>query len=357
MATSGSRPTLVTVARLAGVSVASVSRVLTGGTATPEMQERVRTAVAQLGYVPDAAARSLRARRTHQLAFAVADVGNPTYVAMMRGIESITRSSGYRLLVQSTGSDVADEVSLIESLGHRYVDGLIISPIRVTHDLLRALALAAAPVVVVGSLPDDALVDNVRTDSGAGLRLAAEHLLATGRRRLALVNGPVDTTPGRRRTGGFESVAAAAGLPAADTAIEYAADFTYAAGLVAARSLLDRFRPDAVLCGNDLIAFAVIRTLAGLGLSVPGDVAVAGIDDTDLAEMHLPSLTSVSLGSAKRGSLAAAMLLDRLATPDLPPRQELVLPRLVIRESTQAPLSHPLSGGPAPTGDLHDRRP
>ncbi len=375
MTTSASRPTMVTVARLAGVSVASVSRVLNGGAATPEMEERVHAAAAQLGYVPDAAARSLRAGRTGQLAFAIADVGNPTYVAMMRGIESVTRASGYRLLVQSTGSDVAAEVSLIESLGRRYVDGLIISPIRVTHELLRALATAAAPVAVVGNLPEGALVDNVQTDSEAGLRLAAEHLLAAGARRIALVNGPVDTTPGRRRTRGFETTVAAAGLPAGDVAIEYAADFTYADGLVAARSLLSRFRPDAVACGNDLLAFAVIRTLAELGLAVPGDVLVTGVDDTDLAEMHLPSLTSVSLESARRGSLAAAMMLGRLAAPGLPPRLEQVPPRLVVRESSQpirpplhlssaglAPPGTPAPGSPAPdrpalTGDPHDPRP
>jgi LacI family transcriptional regulator len=361
---------MVTVARLAGVSVASVSRVLNGGSATPKMEERVHAAAAQLGYVPDAAARSLRAGRTGQLAFAIADVGNPTYVAMMRGIESVTRASGYRLLVQSTGSDVAAEVSLIESLGRRYVDGLIISPIRITHELLRALATAAAPVTVVGNLPEGALVDNVQTDSEAGLRLAAEHLLAADARRIALVNGPVDTTPGRRRTRGFEATVAAAGLPAGDVAIEYAADFTYAAGLVAARSLLSRFRPDAVACGNDLLAFAVIRTLAELGLSVPGDVLVTGVDDTDLAEMHLPSLTSVSLESARRGSLAAAMMLGRLANPDLPPRLEQVPARLVIRESSQptrpsmhltsaglTPPGSPQPGGLALTGDLHDPRP
>ncbi len=153
------RPTLITVARLAGVSVASVSRVLNGGSATPAMEERVRTAAGQLGYVPDAGARSLRAGRTQQLALAVADVGNPTYVAMMRGIESKVRASGYRLLVHSTGSDSADEVSLVESLGHRYVDGLIICPIRITHELLRALASAATPVVVVGNLPEGSLVE------------------------------------------------------------------------------------------------------------------------------------------------------------------------------------------------------
>ncbi|HEY1621055.1 MAG TPA: substrate-binding domain-containing protein, partial [Streptosporangiaceae bacterium] len=121
-------------------------------------------------------------------------------------------------------------------------------------------------------------------------------------------------------------------------------------------------------CGNDLLAFAVIRTLAELGLSVPGDVLVTGVDDTDLAEMHLPSLTSVSLESARRGSLAAAMMLGRLASPDLPPRLEQVPARLVVRESSQparpslhltsAGLASPGSpGGPALTGDLHDPRP
>ena len=128
----------------------------------------------------------------------MADVGNPVYVAMIRGIESVFSGLGYRLLVHSTGSDTADEVSLIESLGKRYVDGLIIAPIRDNHRLLRALAAAAAPVVVIGNLPDGALVDSVPIDFGAGLRLAAEHLVASGRQALALVNGPDDTVPGRR---------------------------------------------------------------------------------------------------------------------------------------------------------------
>jgi LacI family transcriptional regulator len=335
MAPSAVRPTLVTVARLAGVSVASASRVLSGGTATPDMERRVRAAAQQLGYVPDAAARSLRAGRTQQLAFAVADVGNPTYVAMMRGIESIIKPAGYRLLVRSTGSDPADEVGLVESLGRRYVDGLIICPIRITHELLRALAVAAAPVVVVGNLPEGALVDNVRTDSGLGIRLGVEHLLATGRGALGLINGPLDTSPGARRQAAFEDTVARQALPAGSSASECAGDFTYRAGLAAADRLLRRFRPDAVMCGNDLLAFGLIRKLAELGRSVPGDVAVVGMDDTELAQMHLPSLSSVSLESATRGRLAARLLIERFADPDLPPRRETVMPRLVIRESSQ----------------------
>ena len=331
------RPTLITVARLAGVSVASASRVLNGGSATPAMEQRVRAAAGQLGYVPDAGARSLRAGRTQQLALAVADLGNPTYVAMMRGIESRVSASGYRLLVHSTGSDSADEVSLLESLGHRYVDGLIICPIRITHELLRALASAAAPVVVVGNLPEGSLVNNVRIDSAAGVRLAVDHMIATGRRSLGMVNGPTDTAPGARRLAGFGEAMRAAGLPVGPAALECAADFTYAAGLGAADRLLGRFRPDAVMCGNDLLAFAVIRKLTERGLSVPGDVTVVGMDDTDLAGMHLPTLSSVSLESAARGQLAAQLLLDRFTTPDLPPRRETVTPRLVIRESSRPP--------------------
>jgi LacI family transcriptional regulator len=332
MPPTASRPTLVTVARLAGVSVASASRVLSGGQATPDMERRVREAAAQLGYVPDTAARSLRARRTNQLAFAVPDVGNPAYVEMMRGIESVTRASGYRLLVQSTGADVAEEVSLIQSLGERYVDGLIIVPIRITDELLRALAVTAAPIAVVTSLPDGAPVDNVRTDSGLGVTFVIEHMLKSGRQAFAMLNGPADTVPGAERIRGFETAVGAAGLR--PVAVELASDFTYAAGLVAARRFLSRCRPDAIVCGNDLLAFAAIRALREERLDVPDDVAVAGIDNTELAEMHLPSLTSVSLESAPRGQLAARMLLDRIGNPDLPPRREKVLPRLVVREST-----------------------
>jgi LacI family transcriptional regulator len=336
MTLNRSRPTLVTVARLAGVSVASASRVLHGGAATPAMAGRVRAAAEQLGYVPNAAARSLRVRRTQQLAFAVADVGNPVYVAMMRGIESVISGVGYRLLVHSTGSDTSDEVSLIESLGNRYVDGLIIAPIRDNDRLTRAVTGAAAPVVVIGNLPEDAQVDSVPIDSGAGLRLAAEHLVRSGRRALALVNGPDDTVPGAERLAAFESVVAAAGL-AGQSATEEAEDFTYAAGLEAARTLLRRFRPDAVIGSNDLLALGAIRALAERGWQVPADVAVAGVDDTDLARMHVPSLTSVSLEARVRGQIGADMMLSRLAQPDLPPRRHVVTPHLVARESSQPP--------------------
>jgi LacI family transcriptional regulator len=303
------------------------------------VQRRVLAAAEQLNYVPDAAARSLRERRTRQLALAVADIGNPFYVTMMTGIESLTRAEGYRLLLHSTNGDPADETSLVESMSHRYVDGLIISPIRVTDGLLRALARSGAPIVAATNMPEGSLVDCVYTDNASGVQLAVQHLLACGRRRLAMVNGPSETLPGAVRGRAFQEALAAAGMAVDPASIECATDFNFTAGRAAAQRLLSRSQPDAVMCANDLIAVAVIRTLAEIGRRVPDDVAVVGIDNTELAELHLPSITSVSLESAALGQAAARMLLDRVADPDRPPRREVIAPRLVVRESTAPELS------------------
>jgi LacI family transcriptional regulator len=331
------RPTLATVAKLAGVSVASVSRVLNGMPASPEMESRVMDAVTSTGYVPDAFARSLRARRTNQLALAVADVGNPVYVAMMRAIDASLRSTDYRLVLHSTEADLGAELDLLGTMRHGYVDGLILQSLRVGTELLAEITRLTIPTVVIGLLPDQVPVDNVRTDTRLGMRLAVEHLVATGRRRIALVNGPIDTVPGVARWTGFAEAMAAAGLDVETAPIEQCADFTHVAGLEAVRRLLARTEPgavDAIACSNDLIAMGALRALAERGLRVPDDVAVVGMDDTDLAAMCNPPLSSVSTGAAERGTTAARLLLERIEDPDLPPRRYTVPPRLVVREST-----------------------
>ena len=210
---STNRPTVTRVAERAGVSVASVSRVLNGLSASKEMLIRVHEAVDELGYRPNAMARSLKVRRTKQLAFAVADVGNPVYVEMMRAIEAETKDRGYRLLVSSTGGQLDDTRALIDGLAHGYADGLVLSPVRVDDGLVEALRGLDLPVVVIGTVPTDLRVDNVRANSSGGVRLALEHLHAGGRRRIAFVNGPVDTVPGSARRRAFERTARALDLP------------------------------------------------------------------------------------------------------------------------------------------------
>jgi len=331
------RPTVVTVAKRAGVSIASVSRVMNGLPASPNMERRVRAATAALDYVPDARGRSLKAGRTMQLAFAVADIANPVYVEMMRAIDERTKAAGFRLVLHSTGSDPVNEIDLIEGLGRRYVDGLILSPLRITPEHLSALRASVVPIVIIGSLPDEEPIDSVRADSRRGVGLAVEHLVAAGRRSIGFVNGDPRTVPGTARQEGYLAALAAAGLKYEARLEAVGGEFTYAAGHAAARKLFSSARPDAVFCADDLIAVGAMRALADLRLRVPEDVAVVGMDDTELARMSTPALSSVSLGSAERARLAAGLLLDRLKDPTLAPRHLTVAPHLVVRESSGGP--------------------
>jgi LacI family transcriptional regulator len=330
------RPTVHTVAARAGVSIASASRVLNGVGGSAETIRKVREAAAEVGYVPNAIARSLQSQRTGLIAFAVEDIGNPVYVAMMRAIEAVVAESGRQLLVHATGGQVDNETALLRRLAHRYVDGMIVSPIRVTDAHLDALLASPVPVVVVGQLPADAPVDNVRADSRTGVALAVDHLVAAGRRRIGFVNGPLDTVPAGARDAGFRAALASHGIDLDERLIEVG-DFQYAAGRAATERLLTRARPDALVCANDLIAVGALHALFGAGQQVPQDVALVGMDDTELAQMSFPQLSSVSLGSVTRGRRAAELLLERIADPALPPRREQVPPSLVVRASSAPP--------------------
>ncbi|NUR86621.1 MAG: LacI family DNA-binding transcriptional regulator [Nonomuraea sp.] len=339
-------PTINTIAERAGVSIASVSRVLNGLPTREETVRKVMTAAEELGYVRNAVARSLKSRRTHQVAFAMADIGNPAYLAMLRQIQPVLKAAGYRLVLHSTDAVAADEIDVLHSLGERYVDGLIMSPLRVTETHLEMLAAARAPVVIIGSVPDGTRVDNVRADSRTGVRQAIDHLHALGRRRIALVNGPLDTVPGAARGAAYWEALDALGLPYDETLVEIG-DFYRAEGARAVARLLERAGDvDALLCANDLIALGALDVLRAAGRRVPQDVAVVGMDDTDLAAASWPSLTSVSLGSAERGKAAAELMLDRLQNGDRDPRVVTVPPRLVVRASTsgQEP-AVPVEGG------------
>ena len=180
---SESAPTITTVARLANVSVASASRVLNGIRTTPDVLERVLEAAEQVGYVPNAAARSLRSRRTGQIAFAMPDVANPVYTTMVVSIQETVSARGWRLMLHSTGADVEDELAIVRDLKRRFVDGLILVSLRMTESHAAELDGAAAPVVVIGG-STGAKVDTVRTNSRRGAAEAVRHLSSAGRRRI-----------------------------------------------------------------------------------------------------------------------------------------------------------------------------
>lgn len=331
---SPKRVTVQRVADAAGVSIASVSRVLNGLATSDDVSARVRTAVTELGYVPSATARSLKAGKTDQIAFAVADVGNPVYVAMMHEVAQVIADSGYRLMLSSTGNDARAQIDVLDSLSRGFADGLLLSPLRLTDELIERLQTTHLPIVIIGSLPEGVELDSVRANSPVGVGLAVDHLAEQGRTHIGFVNGPVDTTPGTARLSGYVAAMTAAGLPMqADTQVS-AEDFTYRAGLDAVATLLDQSTPDALICANDLLAIAALKVITERGLRVPEDIALVGMDDTDMAEFAIPSITSVNLGSRVRAETAAQLLLRRIAEPDAPVRTIVIAPTLTVRGSS-----------------------
>lgn len=346
---STARVTVHEVAARAGVSIASVSRVLNGKGGRPATEQAVRAAAAALGYVPDSTGRALKLGTTTQFAFAVDDLANPVYTQMMRGVEEGLAHSGARLLVSSTGHDPHDLMALVDSLSRGYCDGLIISPLRRTDALLSRLAQAPVPVVVIGDVGGFTGLDAVRTESRAGVGLAFDHLVSTGRRRIAFVNGPSDTTPGRTRLQGYQRACRRHGLCGP---VVQAKEFTVAAGETAWSHLpraADGSLPDAVIAANDLLAIGVMRAALAEGRRVPADLAVVGVDDIELAGIYSPSLTTISLGAQERGRVAAELLLARRADPLRPPQQHTTAPELVIRESTGVARSTATSGQSDPS--------
>lgn len=327
-------PTITTVARLANVSVASASRVLNGIRTSPATLERVTAAAESVGYAPNAAARSLRSRRTGQIAFAMPDVANPVYTTMVGSIQEVARTRGWRLMLHSTGADADDELAMLRDLKHRFVDGLILATLHLTRAHAEQLARAAAPVVVIGGTTTETVADTVRAYSRKGAGDAVRHLCDVGRSRIAFVNGPQHTTPGASRRLGYLDGLRSCDLPREDSLIEVASDFMIEPGRRAMERLLERERPDAVLCANDLLAIGALSALRDAGIDVPADVAVAGMDNTPLSEVTWPPLTSVDLGSAERATIAAELLLDRIESPGREPQVVGVEPRLVVRAST-----------------------
>jgi LacI family transcriptional regulator len=330
-------PTLTTVARLANVSVASASRVINGIKTNPETLARVTAAAEAVGYVPNAAARSLRSRRTGQIAFAMPDVANPVYTAMVGSIQQVARANGSRLILHSTDADVGDELGFLGDLKQRYVDGLILVTLEFTDAHTRAIDEATVPVAVIGTPTKGAKVDNVRPNSRAGAAEAVRHLHAHGRRRIAFVNGPERTAPGSARKLGYLDGLRACELDKDDDLVEIADDFMIEPGREAVERLLGRTKPDAIFCANDLLALGALSALRAAGLDVPRDVALVGMDNTNLSLVTWPPLTTVDLGAGERARIAAELLLARVAQPGRRVRSVGVEPRLVVRESSGAP--------------------
>lgn len=344
---SGNRPTLEAVAARAGVSRATVSRVVNGGTGVREpLRERVHRAVAELGYVPNQAARTLVTRRTGAVAVVIAEpesrvFADPFFARQLRGISGTLAAADTQLVLLYV-ADREDYPRIGRFLAGGHVDGALMFSLHRDDPLPGMAAEAGLPVVYGGrpGWPGAAAEQGllyVDTDNRAGAELAVRHLLDRGRRRIGHIAGPLDQTSAVDRLAGYRAALGAHGGPydAGDgPGLVAEGDFTPAGGERAMAELLARAPDlDAVFAGSDLMATGALRTLRAHGRRVPADVAVVGYDDLDPATWTEPPLTTVHQDVEGMGRLMARLLLRSLGGGQERQEPVVTVPRLVVRES------------------------
>jgi len=339
------KPTQEDVARLAGVSRATVSYVIneqSGGNVriSDETRQRVWAAVKELGYQPNILARSLRSGETRTIGLIIPDCANPFFAEVARGIEDAAFEHGYNVVLCNSDGDLVKELRYLDVLASKQVDGILLVAAGASAENLRALAARGIPVVVVDRELPDAKVDSVLTDNERGGWLATHHLLSLGHTRISCIAGPSDVTPSAERVAGYRRALREVAVPV-DEALIVRGDFQCESGHRAAAELLARRDPPtAIFACNDMMALGAVGMAASIGLKVPTDLSVVGFDDVRLASYSNPPLTTIVQPKYKMGWLAAEMLIERVRQPRLPPRRHMLDTRLLVRQST-APLFAP----------------
>jgi len=331
--------TIVDVARMAGVSTATVSHSFSAKRpVSRETRERVLTVAARAGYRPNHVAASMVTGRTRTIGMVVPDIANPFFSELVRGAEAAAMAAGYMTIVCSSELDAALEDRCVAVLGDKRVDALLYLPgTNRMHSRLADPALARTPLVVIDEeieeLPPGASV--VTSDNEAGGAMAARHLCELGHREIGVVAGPPGLPTSKARLLGFADVLESRGIPLPPERVVHATHYTRDAGLAAGRALLAAL-PEitAVYCANDLIALGMVTAAAECGRQVGRDLSVAGFDDIFVSQLVSPALTTVRQPIARLGSEATRLALRALAKRGKGPERMVLPVELVVRGST-----------------------
>ncbi|MEU8663222.1 LacI family DNA-binding transcriptional regulator [Actinoplanes philippinensis] len=336
------RVTIVDVAKHAGVSTTAVSKVLRNAYgASPEMQARVRAAISELNYRPSAAARGLRGQ-TYTIGVMLPDIRNPFFADILDGVNEQLGGTDYQVLIASSCNDEPGEAHVTDAMIDRNMDGVILIAPLSSRQRLERIA-RTVPTVVVGRHGASAVHDNVADDDFTGAGLIVGHLAALGHQRIAHIEHHetdavrLTEMPNAIRADGYRHAMHANGL---GEFVDIASTtYTQQGGYLGAKQLLARGqRPTAIFAGADIVAMGVLDALAEAGLSVPGDISVAGYDNTTFAAFGPISLTTVDQAGHQIGANTARMLLDRIADPTRPAAQVKLSPTLVPRRTTAPPV-------------------
>ncbi len=318
------------VARVAGVSTATVSRALGRGPVSDAVREQVEAAVRATGYRPNLSARRLRSKAAQTIGLIVADIRNPFFTAVSRAVEDAAYAAGMRVILCNTDEDPAREAMYLRLMEEERVTGVIFAPTKVTADGLRADSLSF-PTVFIDRSGLPGAHDSVVLDNAAAAASLVDHLVAQGFKRIGGLFGSTSSTARERQAGYAAAMARYDLAPLARSVAPNAA----AAETEATRWLSQPDRPEALILSNGLMLMGAVRATRTLGLAVPKDLALAGFDNEPWTDLVEPGLTVIEQPVAEIGTQAMRLLFERIEHPGHPVRKVTLSGRTVLRGSTR----------------------
>lgn len=326
--------TLQDVAEKAGVAPITASRVLNNsGYVSAKTRARVEAAAAELNYVPNSLARSLRSQRTHILALLLADLANPFWTTVARGVEDVANRQGFSVILCNTDEKEHKQAEYIAVLLSKRVDGFLLVPTATALEPIQMIQRQNTPVVVLDRTLPNSQVDIVRGDTYGGAYQLTQHLLALGHRRIAVLAGPRHISTSVERIAGVVQALHDSGI-AIDEELVIHGEYTVESGYMMAAQVLPA-APTAIVAANNFIAIGIGRYLSEQGRRVPQDISVVGFDDLPIAWQSAPFLTVAVQPAYELGRCATELLLKRIQGETNETAQEIVLPvEIIIRQST-----------------------
>lgn len=327
--------TIKDVAQLAEVSIATVSRTLSGkDKVSPILAERVLAAMKELQYQPNDVARALKIKESRSIGLMIPDIENPFFPALVRGVQDAAKKQNYAVILCNTDGRIEEETKYIKFLYSKRVDGIVFTESVDNKQSISLLDSLGIPVVLLDRRVEGMHASAVTTDNRLGAFMATEHLIELGKRRIAFVNGSLKLSSGADRARGYQDALASYNI-LYDKNLAFSGAFTYESGYDAADKLLfSRQKFDSVFASNDMMAIGVIECLSKYGIRVPEDVAVVGFDDIRMAAWYKPLLTTVRQPVYKMGQYAIKLLVEQIIGQRDSYYEKIFIPELIIRQSS-----------------------
>ncbi len=346
--------TIRDVAKRAGVSTMTVSRVINNsGYISQDARERVERAISELDYMPNALARSLRFKQTKTIALMLADITNPFFTTLARGVADMAEEHGFSVLFCNTDESKTKELDYLTIFLQKQVDGVLLVPASETGEAVALLAARGVPVVTLDRRVQGEAVDLVRCNSEQGGYNLIRHLIELGHTRIAAISGPRNVSTAQDRVTGYRRALAEAGIAIDERLICYG-DYTEAGGYRLAHEMIRmQPRPTALFTANNFLAFGAYRAVREVGMKIPDQLSMVTFDDLPAMLILEPFLTVVAQPAYEIGHQAMALLLKRLSGEGPASAQEIVLPTtLIVNKSSGAPPIEPRGQGDGEMGRL-----